>query len=203
MTGMPTASTTARKRSIRSASVRTDPSPVDPATTRASLPEAARCPATRAAPSRSSAPSTSTGVTMAVITAPKRGIVLQSLGGERGWGAGVTVPEVTSSDPGPRAGPGLRGDPILGRHRGQRVVLLGGVHPRLELDDPQFGEFGAEPPVGRVQQAQLLAVGHDLGEQERLELAAFGGLLHQGDDGLRVDAHPGPHLLLEEPGTHP
>src|SRR2546426_504512 len=43
--------------------------------------------------------------------------------------------------------------------------FLGGVFPVLELDDAQVGEALAEPAVGGVEEAELAAVGHDLGEE--------------------------------------
>src|SRR5687768_1732507 len=67
---MVTASATALHRSSFSSSVRVEPSPVVPATTRPSLPWSASQRASWAATSRSSAPSPSNGVTIAVMTAP-------------------------------------------------------------------------------------------------------------------------------------
>src|SRR3954471_18165567 len=49
------------------------------------------------------------------------------------------------------------------------VVLLAGVHPVLELDDAGLGEPLAQPAVGRIEEAELLAVRHDLREQHLLE----------------------------------
>src|SRR5687767_8676073 len=45
----------------------------------------------------------------------------------------------------------------------EHLVLLTRVGPVLELDDAQLPELGAQPAVGGVEQAELLAVGHDLG----------------------------------------
>src|ERR1700686_2877017 len=86
---------------------------------------------------------------------------------------------------GPRA-PASGEDPVLGRDGGEGVVLLGGVNPGLELDHAQLGELGPEPAVSGVQEAELLAVGNDLGEQQGLELPTLGGLLHHRDDRLRI-----------------
>lgn len=47
---------------------------------------------------------------------------------------------------------------------GEGLVLVAGVGEVLELDDTQVLEAVAEPAVVGVQQAQLLAVGNDLGE---------------------------------------
>ena len=53
--------------------------------------------------------------------------------------------------------------------QGEGGVLLAGVGPVLELDDADLGEALAQPAVVGVEQAELLAVGHDLGEQHLLE----------------------------------
>src|SRR5438445_47965 len=51
----------------------------------------------------------------------------------------------------------------------ERLVLLAGVLPVLEGDDAQLGELLAQPAVGGVDQAELLAVRDDLREQHLLE----------------------------------
>ena len=51
-------------------------------------------------------------------------------------------------------------------------VLLAGVLEVLELDDVHLLEAVAQPAVVAIEQAELLAVGHDLGEQHRLEEVA-------------------------------
>src|SRR5688572_9886888 len=51
----------------------------------------------------------------------------------------------------------------------QVVVLVGGVDPVLELDHAHLLVAMAQPAVVAVQQAQLLAVRHDLREQHLLE----------------------------------
>src|SRR5690606_449651 len=71
----------------------------------------------------------------------------------------------------------------------QRLVLAAGVLPVLELDDAHLGELLAEPAVAGVQQAELLAVGHDLREQHLLEHAAAQVLDDERQDLLGLDAH--------------
>ena len=73
MTGIVTASATARQSATFSSSVRTELSPVEPLSTSPSLPCAASQRARSTAAGTSSAPSSSNGVTMAVTTRPKRG----------------------------------------------------------------------------------------------------------------------------------
>src|SRR6476660_7435949 len=95
-----------------------------------------------------------------------------------------------------RAGGAVLGD--LVEHR----VLLAGVDPVLELDDAELGEALAQEAVVAVEQAELLAVRHDLGEQDVLELLAP---LVGHDEPHRVldrHAHALPHLLLQEAITH-
>src|SRR5215218_264602 len=53
-------------------------------------------------------------------------------------------------------------------------VLLARVDPVLELDHAELLEAMPEPAVGGVEEAELLAVGHDLREQHRLEERAVG-----------------------------
>ncbi len=50
------------------------------------------------------------------------------------------------------------------------LVLGAGVLPRLVLEHPEFAELLPQPAVAGVQQAQLLQVGDDLGEQHLAEL---------------------------------
>src|SRR5262245_60439152 len=85
---------------------------------------------------------------------------------------------------------------------GKGGVLLAGVRPVLELDDAELGEAGAQPSVARVEEPELLAVGHDLGEQHRLEDRSVGRLLHRLHRLLHVDTEPLPRLLLHEPVSH-
>src|SRR5438552_4047471 len=55
-------------------------------------------------------------------------------------------------------------------------VLLARVDPVLELDDTELGEALPQPSAVAVEQTELLAVRHDLGEQDVLEhLAALVG----------------------------
>ena len=79
-------------------------------------------------------------------------------------------------------------------------VLLAGVGPVLELDHAGLGELLAEPAVGGVEQAELLAVRHDLAEQHRLEDLLLRRVVRVEElsDLVRVDAHPLPHLGLHE-----
>src|SRR5437764_13267546 len=88
------------------------------------------------------------------------------------------------------------------RDRVERGVLLAGVCPVLELDHAQLGEPLTQPAVAGVEQAELLAVGHDLREQHRLEHLAVRRLHHEVDGVLYVDTEVLEHLLLEEPVTH-
>src|SRR5262249_35700069 len=81
-------------------------------------------------------------------------------------------------------------------------VLLTGVDPVLELDHTQLGEPLAQPPVARVEETELLAVGHDLREQQALEDRAVGRVLHRLDRLLHVDTEALPRLLLQEPVAH-
>ena len=57
---------------------------------------------------------------------------------------------------------------------GEGLVLVAGVGPVLELDHAELLELVAQPAVVAVEQAELLAVGHDLGEQHLLEQQAVG-----------------------------
>src|SRR5579875_1412748 len=52
----------------------------------------------------------------------------------------------------------------------QALVLGAGVLPVLVLQHPELPELLAQPPVTGVEQAQLLQVGNDLGEQHPAEL---------------------------------
>ena len=61
-------------------------------------------------------------------------------------------------------------------------VLLAGVLPVLELDDAHLLEAAAQPRVVAVEQAELLAVRHDLGEQHLLEQLAGRVAEHEGHD---------------------
>src|SRR3546814_21036750 len=85
-------------------------------------------------------------------------------------------------------------------------VLLAGVDPVLELDDSHLAELVPEPATVAVEQAQLLAVRHDLREQELLErvlvLVALVTELPL-DLGAHVAAHPLPDPLLENPVAPP
>jgi hypothetical protein len=85
ITGMVTDSATARQRSTFSSSVRTEPSPVEPLRTSPSLPWEANQRARSTAAAKSSAPSSSNGVTMAVITRPKRGPSCEGLMSPSGY----------------------------------------------------------------------------------------------------------------------
>jgi hypothetical protein len=85
---------------------------------------------------------------------------------------------VTSSDgrwanPAREGYPARRRGPVL-RHLVELGVLLAGVGPVLELDHAQLLEPAAEPATGRVEQPQLLAVRHDLAEQQLLEHVVLG-----------------------------
>src|SRR5207248_2206499 len=93
------------------------------------------------------------------------------------------------------------GLPVLG-DLVELLVLLARVGPVLEGDDPQLGELLAQVAVGGIEQAEFLAVGHDLGEQHLLEQGPLGRLHGEGDGLLDGDAEPLPHLLLEEPVAH-
>src|SRR5579862_8746279 len=88
---------------------------------------------------------------------------------------------------------------------GQRehLVLLAGVGQILELDAAQLGELLAEPAVAGIEQAELLAVGHDLGEEHGLEGGAVGRLQNELDGVFDRHAHPVEDLLLEEAVPHP
>ena len=79
--------------------------------------------------------------------------------------------------------------------RRQGGVLLARVGPVLELDDAELGEAVAEPAVGRVEKAELLAVRDDLGEQERLEDGPVGCVELDVDHLADVDAEALPHFL--------
>src|SRR4051812_40385099 len=99
---------------------------------------------------------------------------------------------------------GLRsGGPVLGQLV-ERLVLLAGVDEVLELDHLHLGEPVAEPAVVGVEQAELLAVRDDLGEQQLLEQVVLRRHVdaHRLDGDLRVDAHPVPDLLLQEAVAH-
>src|ERR687898_2724597 len=123
-----------------------------------------------------------------------------------------SAPSATST-PGSRVGavvPGAAPRPVpipapFGSARGGAIlgdlvevgVLLTSVGPVLELDDPELLEPAAQPASRGVEQAQLLAVGHDLAEQQLLEHVLLGRDRQQrGHDRPRVDAHALPHLLL-------
>src|SRR5436853_5155681 len=71
-----------------------------------------------------------------------------------------------------------RGFAVLG-HLVELAVLLAGVDPVLELDHAELGEAVAQPAVAGVEQSELLAVGHDLREQEGMEDRAVGRALHR------------------------
>ena len=81
-------------------------------------------------------------------------------------------------------------------------VLLAGVGVVLERDDAQLGELRAEPAAVGVEQAELLAVGHDLREQQLLEHLLLRRVHHERH-GLHRHAHAVPDLLLQEPVAHP
>ena len=79
---------------------------------------------------------------------------------------------------------------------------LGGVLPVLVLDDPHLLEALAQPSVAEVEQAQLLAVGDDLGEQQVLH--ALLGLL-AGQQGLDLgvrDPETGPEFRVQGASPH-
>src|SRR5438270_13803205 len=82
------------------------------------------------------------------------------------------------------------------------LVLLARVGPVLEGDDAELGELLAQVAVGRVEQAELLAVGHDLREEHLLEECPLRCLHGEGDGFLHGDAEALPHLLLQESITH-
>src|SRR5437764_204333 len=94
-----------------------------------------------------------------------------------------------------------RGFAVLG-HFVELRVLLAGVDPVLELDHAQLGETVAQPAVAGVEQPQLLAVGNDLREEQRLEDRAVGRVLHRLHRLLHVDPEALPRLLLQEPVAH-
>src|SRR5918994_985186 len=81
-------------------------------------------------------------------------------------------------------------------------VLLAGVLEVLELDHAHLLEAVAQPLVVAVEEAELLAVRHDLREEHLLEEIA-GGVAHDDrQDVLRVDAHALPDLLRHEAVAH-
>src|SRR5215472_7070926 len=151
ITGIVTASATARHSATFSSSVSTELSPVEPVSTSPSLPWAASQRARPTAASRSRAPSSPKGVTIAVITRPKRGASCTGLIAPSGYqcrrGAPLTCGAPDSGDLA-----------LCGRAVRERVLFLGGVAQVLEGDGAHLGEFRAQPPVGRVEQAQLLEV---------------------------------------------
>ena len=61
---------------------------------------------------------------------------------------------------------------LTGRQR-EGFVLLAGVGPVLELDHAELPEPLPQPAVAGVEQAELLAVRHDLREQHLLEELAL------------------------------
>src|SRR5206468_2331748 len=90
----------------------------------------------------------------------------------------------------------------------EHLVFLAGVGPVLELDDAELLEALAQPPLLAVggtgiEQAELLAVRHDLREQHRLEQLTLRRGHHERQDGASVDLETVPHLLLQEAVTHP
>src|ERR1700727_264727 len=183
MTGIVTASATARQSSTFSSSVNTELSPVEPLSTSPSLPCAASQRASSTATRRARAPAASYGVTMAVTARPKRG---------ESCCTGLIAPSryqrwvvLRRSD-----------DLAFGRRAvGERVLLLRGVSEVLEGDRADFGEVGTEPAVGRIEQTQLLEVGNDLREQQDLEVVALGRRLHDLDHVGGRHLHALPHLL--------
>src|SRR6516164_2604322 len=182
ITGMVTAPATARHSPTFSSSVRTELSPVEPLRTRPSLPCAASQRASSTAASRSSAPASSNGVTMAVITRPKRGVLHPCEGSINPSGYQRALR---------RSGDlAFRRRPVC-----ERILVLGGVGQVLECDGAHFGELLTEPAVGRVEQTELLQVGHDLGEEQDLEVVALGSRLHDLHDVGDGDLHALPHLL--------
>src|SRR4051812_36723433 len=94
-----------------------------------------------------------------------------------------------------------RGLPVLG-DLVELLVLLARVGPVLEGDDAELGELLAQVAVGRVEEAEFLAVGHDLGEQHLLEHGPLRSLHGQVDGLLDGDAEALPDLLLEEAVAH-
>src|SRR5207249_2917777 len=89
----------------------------------------------------------------------------------------------------------------------EHLVFLAGVGPVLELDDAELLEALAEPAGlalrgTRIEQAELLAVGHDLGEEHLLEQLALRADHHEVDGLLDVDAEAIPDLLHQEPVAH-
>src|ERR1039458_7061775 len=129
ITGTVTASATARQSDSFSSSVRTETSPVDPATTSPSEPWSTSHRARSAAASRSRAPPSSKGVTMAVSRPPNR-----AGGSEPSIDSGYQGPPRDPLDAAP-AGAGhralrdLAGD---GRAVGEGVLVLGRVAQVLE-----------------------------------------------------------------------
>src|SRR6516162_9992542 len=182
ITGTATWSATACHSANFSSSVSTALSPVEPVSTSPSLPCATSHLASSTATPRSSAPSSSNGVTMAVITRPKRGASR----------AGLIAPSRYQRVVGP---PGLSHVALGGRPVGERVLVFGGVREVLEGDRAHVGELLAQPPVRCVEQAELLEVRDDLGEQEDLEVVLLGRRLHDLDDVADRHLHALPHLL--------
>src|ERR1700722_17696644 len=173
MTGTVTASATARHNTAHSSSDSTGPSPVVPDRTNASDP----CPhnqrARVTAPSTSSAPSSSKGVTMAVTTDPNRPVPA----GDMTLRIDVRAASTDASSRVRSIGTRKSGSDRLALRRGlEAVVLLAGVGPVLEGDDTEVGEAVPQPTVGGVEQTELLAVRHDLREQQALEDLPFRNL---------------------------
>src|SRR3546814_8738643 len=77
----------------------------------------------------------------------------------------------------------------LALSEGEGLVLLFGVGPVLELDHAELRELAPEPVVVAVEQAELLAVRHDLREQHALVELALRGLHHHLGGDLGIDAH--------------
>src|SRR5579875_3913347 len=186
MTGRGERSHTVSKRIRFSSCERTGDSPVVPATTRASLPLSARWRARETAPSGSSDPSSVKGVTIAVTIRPKRA---RGTRGNYQAGGGIGRPP-----------PSARRDRPLRQLEGGVLVLT--VGEVLVLDRPEIGEAGTQPAVPGVEQAEFFQVRHDLREEHGLEGLPVGCVEGEREDVAGRDAHPVPHLLLQEAVAH-
>src|SRR4051794_39554332 len=78
----------------------------------------------------------------------------------------VEVLAWTSRLPGSVGGCGER---TVLRELVEQFVFLAGVRPVLELDDVDLVELLGQPEVVAVEQAELLAIRHDLREEQLLE----------------------------------
>src|SRR5580658_3059043 len=222
MTGTVTAPTTARQSSIFSASERTGHSPVVPAMTRPSFPSSTSWRASVTAPSTSRRPSASNGVTIAVSTEPKRsvrGVISMTARYQRSaarlppiWRRcrselAAGSPVAGAASPAPRS---VRPSGDLRLRSAHRLAfgeleggeLLVGVRPVLERDHTELGELLPQPPVAGVEQAELLAVRHDLREEHRLEGGPVRRLHDERQHVMRRELEAVPDLLLQEAVAH-